>query len=167
MEHEASLFADPETWVAIAFVLFVCLLAYVRVHKTLAEALDKRGALIAAELGQASRLKAEAEQAVAIYARKANEAKAEAAAIIAQAEAEAKTIARDAEAALEASIARRTEAAKAKIAQAEAKAIDEVRTEAVRVATAAAERLIREAMDANKGAALIDQSIAQLDKTMH
>jgi F-type H+-transporting ATPase subunit b len=167
MEHEASLFASPETWVAVAFVLFVGLLAYLRVHKMLAEALDKRGELIAAELGQASRLKAEAEQAVAIYARKANEAKAEAAAIIAQAEAEAKTIAREAEAALEASIVRRTEAAKAKIAQAEAKAIDEVRAEAVRVATAAAERLIREAMDANKGAALIDQSIAQLDKTMH
>ena len=167
MEHEASLFASPSTWVAVAFVLFICLLAYLRVHKMLGEALDKRGVLIAAELGQASRLKAEAEQAVAIYARKANEAKAEAAAIIAQAEAEAKTIAREAEAALEASIVRRTEAAKAKIAQAEAKAIDEVRAEAVRVATAAAERLIREAMDANKGAALIDQSIAQLDKTMH
>jgi len=167
MEHETSLFADPETWVAIAFVLFICLLAYVRVHKMLGEALDKRGMMIAAELEQASHLKAEAEQAVAIYSRKANEAKAEAAAIIAQAEAEAKNIAREAEAALEASLVRRTEAAKAKIAQAEAKAIDEVRAEAVRVATAAAERLIRDAMDTSKGAALIDQSIAQLDKTMH
>ena len=167
MEHEASLFADPETWVAIGFILFIALLAYIRVHKMLGEALDKRGLLIAGELDQAAQLKAEAEQAVALYARKAHEAKAEAAAIIAQAESEAKTIARDAEAALEASIVRRTEAAKAKIAQAEAKAMDEVRAEAVRVATAAAEQLIRDVVDASKGAALIDQSIAQLDKTMH
>ena len=167
MEHETSLLANPETWVAVGFLLFVGVFIYFRVHKTLAEALDKRSSQIAAEIDQARRLKAEAEQALSLYARKASEAQNEAQAIIAQAEAEARAIARDAQKALEESIARRTEAARAKIAQAEAKALDEVRAEAVRVATAAAERLIAETVDQSRGAALIDQAIAQLDKTLH
>jgi F-type H+-transporting ATPase subunit b len=167
MEHETSLFASPETWVAVAFLIFIGVFIYFRVHKMIAESLDKRGAQIAVEIEQARRLKEEAEQALAAYARKASEAQAEAASIIAQAESEARALAKEAQAALEASIARRTEAAKAKIAQAEAKALDEVRSEAVRVATAAAQRLIAETMDANKGAALIDRAIAQLDKTLH
>jgi len=134
MEHETSLFASPETWVAVGFLLFVGVFVYFRVHKTLAEALDKRSSQIAAEIDQARRLKAEAEQALSLYARKASEAQNEAQAII---------------------------------AQAEAKALDEVRAEAVRVATAAAERLIAETVDQARGAALIDQAIAQLEKTLH
>ena len=42
-------FHEPENWVAVAFVIFLGVLAYVGVHKKMIEALDHRSARIKAE----------------------------------------------------------------------------------------------------------------------
>jgi F-type H+-transporting ATPase subunit b len=62
---------EAETWVAIGFVIFVGLLAYLGVHKTVVQALDRRAAKIKAELDEAKRLKDEALALLAEYRKKA------------------------------------------------------------------------------------------------
>ena len=44
------MFAQPETWVAIAFVILMVLFAYLGIHKTVLTALDHRSERIKAEL---------------------------------------------------------------------------------------------------------------------
>ena len=51
---------DAEFWVALGFVVFLCILAYLGVHSRLATALDERTKRIAAELAEAKRLRDEA-----------------------------------------------------------------------------------------------------------
>ena len=47
------MFTQPETWVAIAFVIFVGILGYVGVHRMIAKSLDERADRIRAEIGRA------------------------------------------------------------------------------------------------------------------
>ena len=68
------MFHEAETWVAIAFLFFVALLAYLGVHKQIVAALDKRSAKIKDELDEARRLKDEAMSLLAQYQRKRQEA---------------------------------------------------------------------------------------------
>ncbi|HEY5597662.1 MAG TPA: F0F1 ATP synthase subunit B, partial [Kiloniellales bacterium] len=60
---------------------------------------------------------------------------------------------------LEAALRRREQAAMEKIAQAEAKALQDVRNQAVEIALAATANLIAANLDRNKHAAIVDQSI--------
>ena len=54
------MFTEPETWVAIAFVILMVLFAYLGVHRTVLTALDHRAERIKAELDEARRLKEDA-----------------------------------------------------------------------------------------------------------
>jgi len=132
----------PEFWVAAAFVIFLLGLLYVGVHKTIADTLDKRGSRIQSELDEASRLKKEAMALLAEYKQKTANAEKEAAAIIEGAKADAERLAADAHAKLEDFVTRRTKMAEAKIAQAEAQALAEVRNIAADVAASAAEKVL-------------------------
>src|SRR5579875_537396 len=58
--HEAHFFANPRTWVGVAFVIFVILFGR-RIWGALAKMLDDRAAQIQAELDEARRLRTEAE----------------------------------------------------------------------------------------------------------
>ena len=62
-----GMFAQPETWVAIAFVILMVLFAYLGIHKTVLTALDHRAQRIKAELDDARRLKDEAAQLLGEY----------------------------------------------------------------------------------------------------
>ncbi len=132
----------PEFWVAAAFVIFLLGLLYVGVHKTIADTLDKRGSRIQSELDEASRLKKEAMALLAEYKQKTANAEKEAAAIIEGAKADAERLAADAHAKLDDFVTRRTKMAEAKIAQAEAQALAEVRNIAADVAASAAEKVL-------------------------
>lgn len=105
---------EPETWVALAFVLFLAGLGYIGVHRMLAKALDERSARIKAELDEARKLKDEAAQLLADYQRKRSEAESEAQEIIAGAKAEAERLAIEAKTKIEEFVARRTKMAEAK-----------------------------------------------------
>ena len=133
-------FHEPENWVAVAFVIFLGVLAYVGVHRKMLDALDHRSARIKAELDEARRLRDEAGKLLADYQKKQREAEREAEAIVADAKAEAGRVAAEARVKMEEFVARRTKLAEAKIGQAEAQALADVRAAAADAAVTAARR---------------------------
>ncbi|HLY45743.1 MAG TPA: F0F1 ATP synthase subunit B [Stellaceae bacterium] len=159
------LFGDPEFWVAVAAAIFVAV-AWKPVRRMLIGSLDERAVRIRSELDEARRLRDEAEQLLAQYQAKEREAAAEAQAIIVRAEDEARRIAAQAERDLEAALARRQRLAEERIAQAEAKVLDEIRATAVDVAVAAAREVIAAELDEERGAALVDAAIAALPQRL-
>ena len=138
-----ELLNEPETWVAVAFVLFVGVIIYVGAHKKMIEALDHRSARIKADLDDARRLRDEAASLLADYQKKQREAETEAEAIVADAKAEAERVAAESRAKMEEFVARRTKLAESKIGQAEAQALADVRAAAAEAAVTAAEQILR------------------------
>jgi F-type H+-transporting ATPase subunit b len=110
------MFTQPETWVAIAFVILMVLFAYLGIHKTVLTALDHRAQRIKAELDDAKRLKEEAAKLLGEYQTRRASAEREAEEIVANARAEAERIATEAKAKMEDFVARRTKTAESKIA---------------------------------------------------
>jgi len=156
--------STPEFWVLVAFILFFALLGYMGVHRKLVGAIDQRGARIKAELDDARRLRDEAQALLTEYQRKKNEAEKEAEAIIASAKAEGERLASEAKARMEDFVARRSKMAEAKIAQAEAQALADVRAAAADAAVAAAEKIL---VGSAKGAVadtLVKQGIEDVTK---
>ena len=133
---------EAEFWVAVAFVIFIGVLGYFRVHELLLKSIDDRRERIKAEFDEARKLKAEAEALLATYRRKQQEAEHEAQAIVAGARTEAERLAAEAEAKIEEFVVRRTKMAENKIAQAEAQALADVRSAAAEVAVAAAKTIL-------------------------
>src|ERR1700719_2008614 len=92
---------ETENWVALGFLLFLGLLAYLGVHRKLIGSLDARQVRIKGELDEARRLREEAQALLAEFARKAREVESEVAAIIAGANAEAERLAAEAKTRME------------------------------------------------------------------
>lgn len=157
---------DPEIWIAVAFVLFVGLTCRA-IARAIAKALDERAVKIKTDLDEARRLRNEAEALLAEYKKKQREAAGEADEILARAREEAEIFRKESAANLTAALARRERMALDKIAQAEAQAVAEVRAEAVDIAVAAAERILRQQMAGSRAGTLIDQSIAELEGKLH
>jgi F-type H+-transporting ATPase subunit b len=150
---------NAEFWVAVAFLIFVGLMIYLEVHKTIINALDQRSARIRAELDEARRLKEEAQALLAEYRRKHEDAEREAEAITASARAEAERVAAESRAKMEDFVARRTKMADVKIGQAEAQAIADVRAAAADAAVAAAERILTDSVKGKVAEDLVARSI--------
>jgi F-type H+-transporting ATPase subunit b len=161
------MFHEPETWVAIAFVLFVGLGIYLKVPAMLAKMLDDRADKIGKELAEARKLREEAQALLAEYQKKRAEAEKDAANIVAQAKVEAESYGVETRKKLAETIERRTKQAAQKIAQAEAAAIKEVRTTATEAAIAAASKLIGEAVQGAAGGKFIDESIAAVKSRLN
>lgn len=153
---------DAEFWVALGFVIFVIGLGYLGVHTKLNAALDDRAKRIGNELGEAKRLRTEAEAVLQSYKSKAAAAEQEAAAIVAQAKAEAEIMARDAEARMNDFVARRTKQAEAKIAMAEQQAAADVRAAAAEAAVAMAGHLFKTDPQGTGVSGLVGQEIGRL-----
>ena len=158
---------NEETFVAFGFILFVGLLAYLGVHKTLNAALDKRADRIRAELAEAERLRAEAEAVLASFGKRLEEAEAEAAAVVSQAHADAEILAREAAERLADFIKRRTKQAEDKIAAAETQATADVRAAAAEAATKAAATVLKGEAKGSFGDELISKSIGELKSLLH
>jgi len=140
------MFFDPETWVAIAFVILMVLFGYLGVFKKAMTALDHRADRIKAELDDATRLKQEAAKVLADYKARSATAEREAADIIANAKSEAERIATEARAKMEDFVARRTKTAESKIALAEAQALADVRAAAAEAAVQAASTILSQSV---------------------
>ncbi|MFD1745826.1 F0F1 ATP synthase subunit B [Rhizobium helianthi] len=153
---------DASFFALVALILFFVLLAYLKVPGMMASALDKRADNIRDELEQAKRLREEAQALVAEYAKKRQEAEADAANIIASAEREAAALTEEARQKTEEFVARRNALSEQKIRQAEADAIGAVRAAAVDLAIAAAEKIIASKADSSTQQALFAQSVGQV-----
>jgi F-type H+-transporting ATPase subunit b len=157
-----DLIYEPETWVAIAFLIFVGLLLKLGVPNLLFKALDDRSARIKAELDEALKLRKEAEGVLAEYRRRQGEAEKVAESIILNARVEADRTAAEAQTKVEEFIARRTKMAETKIAQAEAQALADVRATAADVAIAAAEAILVKTTHGAAADALVTKAIGDL-----
>ena len=161
-EH-GSVFADSETWVAVAFLLFVVLLGRI-LWKKIAEVLDKRSAAIAASLANAEKLRTDAARAKQEAEKTLAQATAEAEAILAQARDEVGRMQARAAQSLENAIALREQQALDRIAQSEAAAAKHVRDSAIDMALGAARSLLRERVGV--AAAGIDDAIGELPRRL-
>lgn len=153
------MFAAPELWVLVSFVLFVALLVYYKIPNKVAKALDDRAGKIHAELEEARRLREEAQTILADYQRKQRDAEKEAEDIIAMARREARFYAEESHKALNESLQRRVKLAEEKIARAEEQAVQDIRSKSVDAAVAAAETLIARELKGKSAEDLVDKSI--------
>jgi F-type H+-transporting ATPase subunit b len=156
---------EAEFWVLVAAVIFVVAVGR-KVGPMITGGLDARAARIRGELDEARRLREEAEQLLAEYRAKQQQAVADAEAIVAQAKAEAERIAAQSARDLEHALERRQHMAEDRIAQAEAKALAEVRSTAVDVAIAAAREVNTQEIDERRGSALLDEAIVALPQRL-
>jgi F-type H+-transporting ATPase subunit b len=161
------MFAEPETWVAIAFVILMGVFAYVGVHRTVLKALDNRSQRIKAELDDARRLKDEAAKVLADYKARRASAEREAEEIIAGARAEAERIATEARAKMEDFVARRTKTAEGKIALAEAQALADVRAAAADAAIQAASAILSKQVKGELADSLLANGIAEVRQKLN
>jgi F-type H+-transporting ATPase subunit b len=156
------MFLEPETWVAIAFVILMVLFAYLGIHRTVLKALDHRGERIKAELDDARRLKEEAAKLLAEYKARGASAEREAQDIIAAAKAEAERIAAEAKTKMEDFVTRRTKTAESKIALAEAQALADVRAAAADAAVRAASTILSQSVKGGIADDLLAKGIAEV-----
>ena len=140
------MFAEPEFWVAVAFLILLGVFAYLGVHRTVLTTLDHRRDRIRAELDDARRLKDEAAKVLEQYKARRASAEREAEEIITGAKADAERIASEARAKMEDFVVRRTKTAESKIALAEAQALADVRAAAAEAAIAAASTILSQSV---------------------
>ena len=161
------MFAQPETWVAIGFVILMGVFGYVGVHRTVLTALDHRRDRIKAELDDARRLKDEAARLLAEYKARHATAEREAQDIITSAKAEAERIAAETKAKMEDFVARRTKTAESKIALAEAQAIADVRSAAANAAVTAATAILSHSVKGSVADDLLAKGIKEVQAKLN
>jgi F-type H+-transporting ATPase subunit b len=161
------MFFDPETWVAIAFVILMVVFGYLGVFNKAMAALDHRADRIKAELDDATRLKQEAAKVLADYKARTASAEREAADIIANARAEAERIATEAKAKMEDFVARRTKTAEGKIALAEAQALADVRAAAAEAAVQAASTILSQSVKGQVADDLLAKGITEVRQKLN
>ncbi|MDA9439188.1 ATP F0F1 synthase subunit B [Bradyrhizobium sp. CCBAU 51745] len=161
------MFFDPETWVAVAFVILMVVFGYLGVFKSAMAALDKRAERIKAELDDATRLKQEAAKVLADYKARSASAEREAADIIANARSEAERIATEAKAKMEDFLARRTKTAESKIALAEAQALADVRAAAAEAAVQAASTILSQSVKGPVADDLLAKGITEVRQKLN
>ncbi|WP_105381631.1 F0F1 ATP synthase subunit B [Neorhizobium alkalisoli] len=158
---------DATFFAFVGLVLFLALIAYLKVPGMMAKSLDERADNIRKELEEAKRLREEAQALLAEYQRKRKEAEAEAAHIVAAAEREAAALTEEARQKTEEFVARRNALSEQKIRQAEADAIGAVRAAAVDLAIAAAERVIANKADTSTQDTLFKDAVGQVQSRLN
>jgi F-type H+-transporting ATPase subunit b len=158
---------DATFFAFVGLVLFIALIAYLKVPGMMAKSLDERAQNIRDELDEAKRLREEAQLLLGEYQRKRKEAEAEAAQIVASAEREAAALTEEARQKTEEFVARRNALSEQKIKQAESDAIAAVRSAAVDLAIAAAENVIARKADASTQEALFKDAVGTVQTRLN
>jgi F-type H+-transporting ATPase subunit b len=155
---------DATFFAFVAFAAFFVVLVLLGVPGMILSALDSRSQAIAKELHDARRMREEAEKLLADYQAKRAQAEAEATTIVDTAKEQAAAVAEETRQSMMAAMARREKQVDDRIANAETKAVDEVRAAAAEAAIAAAERMIRERMNDDTQAALIEEGVGEMKR---
>jgi F-type H+-transporting ATPase subunit b len=151
---------SAEAWVLIATVFYAIIL-YVKGRKPLLSLLDSRTARIKAALDEAEKLKEEAQALLAESEKKHRDALQTAQKIIDHARETADRIRQEAGDSLELNLKRRETQLIERIDRAESAAVAQIRNEAVDLASAAAAKLLEDAM-VKRGAKLVDEAIEDI-----
>jgi F-type H+-transporting ATPase subunit b len=155
---------DATFFAFVAFAAFFVVLVLLGVPGMILSALDARSQAIAKELHDARRMREEAEKLLADYQAKRAQADAEAKIIVDTAKEQAAAVAEETRQSMMAAMARREKQVDDRIANAETKAVDEVRAAAAEAAIAAAERMIRERMNDDTQAALVEEGVGEMKR---
>ncbi len=155
--------SDPEFWVGIGLLIFLGIVVFVaKAPKAIAASLDARTASIQADLDEAARIRAEAEQLLASLRAERAEAERQARDMLDAAREQVRVFEAEARAKLEESLARRQLLAERKIANAEAQAQTEVKAAAADLAAQMAEQVLVARLAGSKTDPLIDVAISQM-----
>jgi F-type H+-transporting ATPase subunit b len=165
MEHHESFFANPRTWIGLAFIIFYLIFGR-KIWAAITSMLDKRAADIQAELDEASRLRSEAEKMLQDASAQREQALKDAQAMLEHARAEAAQVAETARAEAAETARRRERMAMDRIGAAEKAAVAEVRQAAADLATRAAETVIAQDFHADADAHLVDRAIQGLPSAL-
>ncbi|NIJ16960.1 F0F1 ATP synthase subunit B [Sphingobium vermicomposti] len=157
---------DATAWVSLAMAVFIVILMVKKVPGLIGGVLDGRIAQIKSQLAEASKLRAEAEALKAEYEAKLAAAAGEADAMRKSAESDAATLLEDAKVNAAALVARRQKMAEDKIGAAERAAIADIRNKTVAAATSAAAALIAQKHDSKADRALVDGAIKGLGSSV-
>lgn len=160
----SALGLDGTAWVSLAMLVFIAILIWQKVPGLIARGLDKQIAEIRNRLDEAKALRAEAEALRDEYARKLADIEKSSADMVVHAEEEARAVIARAEADAAELVQRRTRMAEDKIAAAERTALQQVRARAADAATRAAATIIAARHDADADKALVDRTIAGLNR---
>ncbi|HET6469475.1 MAG TPA: F0F1 ATP synthase subunit B [Geminicoccaceae bacterium] len=152
-------------WLAVALLILVALL-WRPVKKNVIGALDARAARIRSELEEAQRLHEEAKALLAGFQRQLHEGESLAAEIRELAETERVRLEAQLRAEYEATVERRTRQAMDRIAQEEARALQEVRARAADLAARTTRRLISERLDGPQAQKLLGNAIDEVQQKL-
>jgi F-type H+-transporting ATPase subunit b len=154
-----------ELWLLIALIILVVVI-YNPVTGAIFGMLDGHSAKVRAELDQAKRLREEAQSLLATHQRQLLSGEDRARAIVEHARQETERQVERHRSELEANLQRRTEHAMARIAQEEARALQEVRNRAATLAVRTTERLLRDQVDGQQAQTLLDDAIAEVGRKL-
>lgn len=157
---------DATLVAAIAFLVFVGVILYLKVPSAIAKSLDEQSLAIAKELEQAKQLRIQAEELRKSYEAQQADAEALAKAMIEQAEEDAKALKKAAKDQLKADIEAKTKAAAERIARAEQNAIDEVRAFAADKAVEAAKVMFQSEASGKGGEKIFAQSLQKVSESL-
>ena len=158
---------DNTFWAFAGLLIFLGIMAYVKVPGMIGKSLDARAGKIRADLDEAKRLRDEAAALLAEYQKKRKEAEADAEEIVKAAKRDAEALAADAKQKTEEFVKRRTAMAEQKIAQAENDAVNAVRASAIDIAVAAAGKILGGKPSGKLSADLFKQSLSDVKSRLN
>ncbi|MDX2095880.1 MAG: F0F1 ATP synthase subunit B [Alphaproteobacteria bacterium] len=161
-----ALLSNPETWIVVAFVLFIAVFLRYLAPK-IGQGLDARADKIREQLEQASRLRAEAEALLASYQLAQEKLLKEAESIIETAKRDAVTLRVHAAEELKIALDRRSQQAQEKIARAEAEAVGAIRTRIIETATERARDILAARGQSQSEAQTVDRALAAIAQQVH
>lgn len=157
---------DATLVAALAFLVFVGVILYLKVPGAIAKSLDEQSLAIAKELEQAKQLRLQAEELRKSYEAQQADAEAQAKAMIEQAEADAKALKKAAKEQLNSDIEAKTKAAAERISRAEQNAIDEVRAFAAEKAIDAAQSMFQTEASGKGGEKIFAESLKKVTSSL-
>ena len=155
-----------ELLLLLALILLGVVIWKTGLHNMILGLLDGHADKVRAELDEAKSLREEAQKLLADHQNKLSGGEEQAKKIAAQAEAETKRLIERHKADLEASLKRREEQAVARIAQEEAKALQDVRNRTANLAVLTTGRLLRDKMAGDEGKSLLDGAIGEVSQKL-
>ena len=161
--HEVPYYAEVEFWVAVAFVLSVCLLLK-PLSGVIRKALQKRVDKVVQDIDDAAKLRDDAQVLLADYERKFVDAQKEAEQIVQKSKQSLENLKKRELANLKSELKDKEKEAERRIAASTQKAQDEINLSASKISVALAQKSINRYLQNADKSQLIDEAIAELDK---
>lgn len=160
-----DLFHDTNFWVLISFVILLIIFIRYGLDGILGM-LDQRTEEIRDELDEAEQLRIEAQEMLADYKRKQQNAEDEASRILDEAKEKAKRLVDQAEKELEKAIERQKKQAEERIASAQQQALIDIRNDVSNIAIRASQNILTSRLEGIDHDPLVNHSIDQIDDTI-